>query len=139
MDYPRPAHTEFLHLVRKLSASSLYLEKSQTYRGHCVLIYDLSHATRIDQLSDEQWLELAGDLRAAQAAIWRALQPDHVNVASLGNVMPHLHWHIVPRYKQDGRWGAPIWTTTPSEMPRDELEAHEYAELASKIGAALPT
>jgi diadenosine tetraphosphate (Ap4A) HIT family hydrolase len=137
MDYPRPESTEFLHLVRKLSASSLYLDKDQTYRGHCVLIYDLGHATRIDQLSAEQWLALAADLRAAESAIFRTFQPDHVNVESLGNVMPHLHWHIIPRFKDDGRWGAPVWTTTVAEMPRKMLEAHEYPALAAKINEAI--
>lgn len=137
MDYPRPESNEFIHFVRKLTASSLYLERNQTYQGHCVLIYDLGHATRVDQLSAEQWAALAGDIRTAEAAIHRTFRPDHMNVESLGNVMPHLHWHIIPRFKTDGRWGAPIWTTTLAEMPRKELEAHEYPALASRIIEAI--
>ena len=137
MDRPRSENNEFVHFVRKLSASSLYLDRNQAYRGHCVLIYDLGHATRVDQLSPEQWLASARDLQAAAAAVFSAVQPDHMNVESLGNVMPHLHWHIIPRFKGDGRWGAPIWTTTLEEMPRKELDAHEYLALASKINEAI--
>ena len=45
-------------------------------------------------------------------------------MASLGNVVPHLHWHVVPRYRADPRWGAPIWpeevvtTLAPEERER---------------------
>ncbi|HEX6994544.1 MAG TPA: HIT family protein [Gammaproteobacteria bacterium] len=137
MDYPRPDYNEFVYFVKRLSASSLYLERNQTYRGHCVLICDLGHVTRIDQLSEEQWVAMARDLRAAESAIYRAFRPDHMNVESLGNVMPHLHWHIVPRYKNDGRWGAPIWTTSLVEMPRKTLDESECSALASKIREAM--
>lgn len=137
MDYPRPENNEFVYFVRRLSASSLYLDRNQAYRGHCVLIYDLGHATRIDQLSAEQWLALAADIQTAETAIFRTFQPDHMNVESLGNVMPHLHWHLIPRFKSDGRWGGPIWTTKPEEMPREDLEAHEYRALASRINEAI--
>jgi diadenosine tetraphosphate (Ap4A) HIT family hydrolase len=44
--------------------------------------------------------------------------PDHMNVESLGNVMPHLHWHIFPRCKNDGRWGAPDLTQVPLGFAR---------------------
>lgn len=137
MDYPRPDNNKFVHFVRKLAASSLYLDRNQAYRGHCVLIYDLGHLARIDQLSAEQWLTLAGDLRTAEAAICKTFQPDHMNVESLGNGMLHLHWHIIPRFKDDGRWGGPVWTTTLAEMPHKELPADEYVSLATRINQAV--
>jgi diadenosine tetraphosphate (Ap4A) HIT family hydrolase len=37
------------------------------------------------------------------------MQPLKVNVASLGNVVPHLHWHIIPRYADDAHFPAPVW------------------------------
>jgi diadenosine tetraphosphate (Ap4A) HIT family hydrolase len=37
-------------------------------------------------------------------------------VERLGNTVPHLHWGLIPRYKNDRRWGHPIWTTERSEM-----------------------
>lgn len=137
MDYPRPDNNEFVYFVRKLATSSLYLDRNQASRGHCVLIYDLSHVTRIDQLSADQWLALAGDLRTAESAIYKTFQPDHMNVESLGNGMPHLHWHIIPRFKDDGRWGGPVWTTTLAEMPHKELPQNEYAVLAARINEAI--
>ncbi|MEO8085120.1 MAG: HIT domain-containing protein [Ardenticatenales bacterium] len=74
----------------------------------------------------------------AQGAIEAVVRPDHLNVASLGNQVAHLHWHIVPRYDGDPRWGAPIWTNTEAEMKRVSLPPHEHAALVRDIHARLP-
>jgi len=83
LDAPRPASTDYWDLVGKLSVSSLYLTKNQTYRGYCQLIFDLRHVSRLDQLSHQEWTALAADLFIAQQAIVRVVRPDHVNVESL--------------------------------------------------------
>lgn len=123
--------------VRKLTASTLYLDRNQGYRGHGVLIFDLRHATRIDELSAEEWQACAADLRDACHAIVTAVEPDHLNVESLGNMVPHLHWHIFPRFKDDPRWGKAVWTTDVADMPVAVATPDECAELAARINAAL--
>ena len=65
------------------------------------------------------------------------MRPDHINVESLGNVVPHLHWHIVPRYVGDPRWGMPIWTTPLSAMPDTRLEASDRGMLLRELREAL--
>jgi diadenosine tetraphosphate (Ap4A) HIT family hydrolase len=45
------------------------------------------------------------------------LQPTKVNLASLGNVVPHLHWHVIARYDWDARWPAPVWAPRNREVP----------------------
>jgi diadenosine tetraphosphate (Ap4A) HIT family hydrolase len=37
------------------------------------------------------------------------MHPDKINLASLGNMTPHLHWHVIPRFKQDKHFPQPIW------------------------------
>jgi diadenosine tetraphosphate (Ap4A) HIT family hydrolase len=122
-------------LVARFRVSSLYLNRNQTYRGHCVLVLDLRHATRPDELSPQEWAEFCGDLHHAERAIVRAVRPDHVNIAALGNVMPHLHWHIIPRYRSDPRWGEPIWP----ETVRTALEPAEHQQLRDDLRHALGT
>jgi diadenosine tetraphosphate (Ap4A) HIT family hydrolase len=122
---PRAASNDHWDFVRTLSVSSLYLAKNQTYRGQCLLIFDLRHAARPDQLSVDEWQEFSADLFAAQSAVVRTMSPDHINIESLGNVVPYLHWHIVPRYKNDARWGAPIWLTSTEEMADTRLSEQE--------------
>ena len=126
-----------MHIVQKLSASTLYLTSEQAYRGACILVYDLRHVVRIDQLDSREWLDLAGDLWRAESAIFRALSPDHINIECLGSIMPHLHWHIIPRYKDDARWGGPIWTTRREEMPGLRLDETGYRQLAGSIAAEM--
>jgi diadenosine tetraphosphate (Ap4A) HIT family hydrolase len=62
-----------------------------------------------------------------------------MNVAALGNLMPHLHWHIVPRYELDPRWGAPIWSFDLADMPDTRLEDADYASLLKQLRDALDT
>ena len=69
--------------------------------------------------------ELAVELRIVKA--------DHVNIESLGNVLPHLHWHIVPRYENDPRWGLPIWTTAMTDMLYTRLEPDDHAQLLKQL------
>ncbi|MGO9979598.1 MAG: HIT family protein [Candidatus Sulfotelmatobacter sp.] len=137
MDAPRPRSNEYQDFVAAFSVSSLYLAKNQTYRGQCVLIFDLRHAARPDQLSAHEWQAFCADLFEAQGAITRTVRPDHVNVESLGNVIPHLHWHIVPRYWSDPRWGAPIWLTSLDDMADKRLPEHERFALISELQSAL--
>jgi diadenosine tetraphosphate (Ap4A) HIT family hydrolase len=137
MDAPRPASNDHWDLVAPLSVSSLYLGKNQTYRGHCQLIFDLRHAARPDHLSVEEWTAWCTDLYVAQGAIMRTVGADHINIETLGNVVPHLHWHIVPRYKDDPRWGSPIWPTNLADMIDVRLPEDERQRLIAALQSAL--
>ena len=132
-DLPRAGISEHMFEVSKLSVSTLYLDKIQTYRGHCVLVFDPRHVTRIDELSPDEWQHMSQDILTAEKALLRSMHPDHINVASIGQVVAHLHWHIIPRYIEDPRWGGPIWTTSPDEMSKVYLEDSEYKRLAKTI------
>ena len=112
--------------MRKLSISTLYLDRNQTYRGHCQLIFDARHAVGLEDLSTDEFTRMMSDLHDAAGAIARACQPDRMNYACFGNVVPHLHWHLVPRYRTDPRWGLPIYTSDPSHMPVTHLSSVEY-------------
>jgi diadenosine tetraphosphate (Ap4A) HIT family hydrolase len=136
-DSPRSQSNDHWDLIAPLTISSLYLSRNQTYRGHCLLVFDPRHAVRPDQLSSPEWTSFCNDLYTAQAAIMQTVRPDHLNVEILGNVVPHLHWHIVPRYRGDPRWGGPIWTTHVSEFPVTPLLADEQADLIQKLRDAL--
>jgi diadenosine tetraphosphate (Ap4A) HIT family hydrolase len=137
LDAPRAESNAEWDLVATLSISSLYLAKNQTYRGQCLLIFDPRHAARPDELSAPEWAAFSADLHASAGAVVRALRPDHVNVASLGNVVPHLHWHVIPRYLGDPRWGAPIWTSALADMRDERLPEPERAQLLERLRESL--
>ena len=51
------------------------------------------------------------------------LQPTKINLAALGNVVPHLHWHVIARFQGDSHFPAPVWAAAV----RDRVPAHEDA------------
>jgi diadenosine tetraphosphate (Ap4A) HIT family hydrolase len=136
-DTPREANNEHWNFIEALSISSLYLSTNQTYRGYSLLVFDARHVERIDALSAAEWRAFAADLHVANRAISTVVQPDHMNVEQLGNAVAHLHWHIVPRYRTDPRWGGPIWTTSQTGMPMTRISENEQSTLVEKIRAAL--
>jgi len=130
---PREDKNEYWERVATLTISSLYLHKIQTYRGYSILIFDPRHVTRPSDLSSDEWQAFCSDLYLAQSAIEFVVKPDLMNTAALGNQIEHLHWHIIPRYESDPRWGAPIWTTKQEEMEVLKLSCIEHEMLASRI------
>ena len=136
-DAPREPNTPHWDAVAALTAGTLYLPHNQTYRGHCVLVFDPRHATRLDELAADEFMAFAADVQRASRAIARVCKPDHFNVASLGNLMPHLHWHLIPRYMSDPRWGAPIWAADLKEEIDQRLDPEDRARLLAALRAAL--
>lgn len=134
---PRADDSEHWNLVAKLAASSWYLPHNQMYRGHGVLVFDARHVTRIDQLSVAEWQEYSADLHRVTRVTVSVCRPDHLNVESLGNIMPHLHWHVIPRYKNDGRWRQPIWAPDVASQPERRLAEDDRAKLLAALRAAL--
>lgn len=127
---PRGERNEFSVRVKELSVSTLYLDRSQLYRGYCALIFKSRHATGLEQLSDDEYASFTADLRRAAKAISAAVKPDIMNYASLGNSIPHLHYHIIPRYKTDPRWRVnPFGNMTHTPLASEE----EYDALVRKI------
>jgi diadenosine tetraphosphate (Ap4A) HIT family hydrolase len=123
--------------VADLACSTLWLEKDQRFRGYCVLILN-RHATELTQLAPAEANWFYQDLLRAMRAIETAMRPDKMNACLLGNTVPHLHWHITPRYVEDPRWNEPHWADWDR---RGEvavtLSEEDYAEIAGAIRAGL--
>ena len=121
--------------IAQLSISTLSLYRDQRFRGYCLLRFDAWDATNLDTLSGEEYQAFMQDLRTASKAIRSAVTPDHMNYELLGNMDPHLHWHIIPRYKTDPRWGYPIWEGRKTEW--EVLTDEEYERLIEQIQSQL--
>ena len=134
---PRDKIDAFMIEVAPLTVSTLYLDRNQTYRGQCVLVFDPRHAEGLETLSAAEFNSFAQDLRVAARAVTAVCKPDLMNYATLGNIVRHLHWHIVPRYESDPRWGAPIYTSTLADMLETRLEDVEYDALVGTLRAEL--
>ncbi len=137
---PRPVADAYKLEIATLSISTLYLDRDQRFRGYSVLIFDPRHATGLEHLSAEEYAALTADLHQAAKAVYATFRPDLMNYASLGNGIPHVHWHIIPRYHTDERWGYPVWATTTAalEAPHKvRLSDQDYAAIIQQIRANL--
>jgi diadenosine tetraphosphate (Ap4A) HIT family hydrolase len=78
------------------------------YPGFCRVIWN-HHVKEMTDLSSTQRAELMDVVWRLEAIIRDVMQPHKINLASLGNVVPHLHWHLIPRYTDDMHFPNPIW------------------------------
>lgn len=74
---------------------------------------------------------------AAESALRALLAPTKINVASLGNVVPHVHWHVVPRYVDDAYFPQPIWATKLREATPRALPATFAVDVGEAIAREL--
>ena len=139
MDHPRTSADVIF--IAQLSISTLFLFRDQRFRGYSILSFDAWDATSLDDLNSGEYHAFMDDLRTASGAIRATLQPDHMNYELLGNSNPHLHWHIVPRYRADPRWGRPIWEDWQRNeftLNRHVLPDEDYQRLVEVIQTQLP-
>lgn len=78
------------------------------YPGFCRVILD-AHVKEMTDLPETDRQRLMSVVFATEAAVREVLQPDKVNLASLGNMVPHLHWHVIPRFADDRHFPDAIW------------------------------
>ncbi len=112
--------TKILIEVCRLEVSTLYLFRDQTYRGRCVVALDV-HETELFRLDPAMLQRFARDVARAAAALQRAFAPDKINYAIYGDLAPHLHYHVVPKYRGGPSWGEPFALHPPAQryLPED--------------------
>lgn len=84
------------------------------YPGFCRVIWN-AHVKEMTDLSDSDKNTFMQAVWKVEAAIRAVMQPHKMNVASLGNMVPHLHWHLIPRYTDDAHFPNPIWAAARSD------------------------
>ena len=87
---------------------SVILVDDANYPGFCRVIWH-THVKEMSDLAPNERLALMDAVNAVELAQRAVLSPDKINVASLGNVVPHLHWHVIPRFFDDAHFPNPVW------------------------------
>ena len=87
---------------------AVILVDDPAYPGFCRVIWH-AHVKEMSDLAPADRLALNDAVWHVEAALRTVMAPDKVNVASLGNVVPHLHWHVIPRYADDAHFPNPVW------------------------------
>ncbi len=87
-------------LIHEFKNSFLVLGDHQYYKGYCVLILK-EHVRELHELDPEQQREMFEELMRAGRAVFEAFKPWKMNYSCYGNQVPHIHWHLFPRYESD--------------------------------------
>lgn len=100
--------------------------------GFCRVILR-RHVAETTDLSPDDRRHLMDMVFATEKAVRDIVAPDKMNVASLGNVVPHVHWHVIPRRRDDAHFPNPIWGT----RLRDPSPPPPPPNLSGKLRAAI--
>ena len=79
------------------------------YPGFCRAIWN-AHVAEMTDLSDAERAYFMRVVFGLETALRELLGPDKINLASLGNITPHLHWHVIPRFRDDPHFPNPVWS-----------------------------
>ncbi len=104
------------------------------YPGLIRVIWN-SHAQEMTDLTFEHRSQMMKTVCLVEDMMREIMLPIKINLASLGNAVPHLHWHIIPRWVDDTHFPLPIWGETQRQVSQAWL--HEKAELATRLVQAI--
>lgn len=118
----------------------LLLVDDVNYPGFCRVVWR-DHVREMTDLSFDERQEFMATVWAVETVLRKVMQPHKINLASLGNLVPHLHWHIIPRFTDDLHFPQPIWSipattnqdaaaATQLQVRREQLPALRAALLA---------
>jgi len=114
------------HVIANLGMTRAYLHDDQFFTGWTVLVLQ-RHATELFHLTPTERMQLMEDVNQVAKALARAYGAKKINYELLGNQLPHIHWHIIPRLANDPAPLEPVW-----RVPHEAVLLHD-SELQSQI------
>lgn len=116
-------------LVWRDARARIILVEPERFPGYCRVVWNDHVAEQTDLAeADQAWLMRL--VAAVERAVRQVMAPDKVNLAAFGNMVPHLHWHIIPRHRWDTHFPEAIWAA-----PQREADAVRLAEAAARLPA----
>jgi len=117
---------EILHRAEKFR---VVLVDDPLYPGFCRVIWN-DHVKEMTDLPVADRSTLMAAVCKVESVVRAVMQPEKINLASLGNMTPHVHWHVIPRYLDDAHFPSPVW----AEAQRQPLPA-TLAQRQALLGA----
>ena len=120
--------------IGELEHSFVVLNRDQFFPGY-TLLFTKQHVTELFHLDRAVRVALMEEICMVAKVLHTQFHPDKINYELLGNMVPHIHWHLVPRFMNDPLWPRPIWAESHDEK---RLSAEEYRQRILMIQQALP-
>ena len=97
------------------------------YPGFCRIILN-RHVKEITDLETGERSLLMRVLLAVESSVRVVVNPDKINLASLGNMTPHVHWHVIPRFADDRHFPNPIWGEVKREGTKRAVDVERLRQ-----------
>lgn len=106
------------------------------YQGYFRVIWN-THVAEMSDLSDQDREMLQKVLLTVEKVLRQQMRPDKINLAQFGNMVPHLHWHIIARYRDDAHFPESIWgqqqrKVSPKRLTAWQQDAKQTEEVLAK-------
>lgn len=111
-----------------LSTSTLFLFKEQSHPGRCIVAYK-DHAKELFELTDNERNAFMADVCKVASAIQKAFKPTKINYGAYSDKLPHLHFHIAPKYEGEFEFGG-TFEMNPQKVYLSDIE---YAATIEKL------
>ena len=118
--------------ICELKYRKVYLNRDQKHPGRCIVALK-GHKTEYFQMTPEENAGYFAEVSKVAKAIYDLYKPDKINYATFGDGVPHVHIHVVPKYKGGLNWGEPFDDTLPKQF----LSEEEYAKAIEKLSAEI--
>jgi diadenosine tetraphosphate (Ap4A) HIT family hydrolase len=115
-----------------LETSQLFLFKEQSHSGRCNVVYK-DHGVEFHELNNDQRNAFMNDVAKTANAIAKVFNPSKINYGAYADTISHLHFHVVPKYKDGYSFGS-VFEMNPQKT---YLSDSEYEEIVAKIKGAL--
>lgn len=102
------------------------------YPGFCRVILK-RHAREMSDLAPDERDRLMAVVFAVEEAVRATMQAEKMNLASLGNMTPHVHWHVIPRFRDDRHFPNPVWAEPARERGVPEVRLARGDQVARAI------
>lgn len=132
-DNPKPDEGQ---LVWRGDDCRVMLVNDPNLPGFCRVIWN-HHVSEMTDLSHGERDHLMALVFAVEQAIRQVMHPDKVNIAALGNMVPHIHWHVIPRYRDDAYFPGSVWSQKTQQTSASRLDARMH--LAKDLPVAIRT
>ena len=101
------------------------------YPGFIRVIWK-KHMAEMTQLSSAERHILMEMVYLVEEVVRGVMQPKKINLAALGNMVPHIHWHVIPRYDDDATFPGSVWSEKVRQTPQSVLDGRRAQEEAIK-------
>ena len=119
--------------IAELEHCYVSLNRDQFFAGYC-FVFTRDHLIELFHLDPATRQGVMEEVNRVARVLAELFRPTKINYELLGNMVPHMHWHLVPRFTDDPLWPRPIWSEPHEELL---LTADQYAERIALIRSAL--